>query len=213
SAGQIRLDPHHLPCPSTARKRRTRKVRRDRGRIEVGQSGFPVLDITIESRPCELLLFPDGVVGVLNRQLWQIDGTALPSGEVVLLELLKQNGFRPAVEYRVMHGNRENTPSGRDLEQRGPNQGPRLEIERTPALVRGKLKRQRLVAHKLDSKLGTEARMYLLLESPVPHHKGRPEHLVAGRDTLQRSPECFFVERSDYPIDERRVVQTRSRSE
>src|SRR5215217_803701 len=104
------------------------------GQIEYGQLTtqllFPVCELRLDLDAFQPFTLPESEVGVLNRQLSEVRGTARSMSVVELSQLLEENAHGPAIRYDVVHRNDQIVFLIRETQQARTNEWTMLEIKR-----------------------------------------------------------------------------------
>ncbi len=106
-------DVHAQHRPALAGRGRALEVQRQaQHRLLIAQLRLPVGQLALRLPGFEPGALPDGVVGVLDRQVWQLRLAALGQGAVQLDELLHQHIAGPTVGDDVVHAQRQHMVFG-----------------------------------------------------------------------------------------------------
>src|ERR1051326_6324576 len=139
---------------------------------------------------------PHRVVGILQLQLRQRIGLALPESPVQSVELIQENAQRPFIGNDVVHGDQKNVLILVHLQQLSTNQCPARQIEGTPNFFfdppRQLLARLTSLPQIFFSQLETRLLDLLnpLYRLSLHHRKRRPQHFMPHHDPIQRPPQC-----------------------
>ncbi len=123
-------------CASETLPRRTRTVSRQfQQRLLTAEYAGPVIELALTLAGLHPLALPQRIIGVLNRQLSQLDRLALAIRGITLNQFLHQQLHRPAIGDDVMLGQHQHMFFARHLQQTDAQQRAVLQIERLTDLT------------------------------------------------------------------------------